>query len=195
MYYFPFLLLTPDNGRNEAIADRLEEEMKMFRTNRPAATDDAMRGLYLLQDNADAILIRVARSNLSAFADEMPALDHHRARDKLKRVLLTLRRMIPDMQHDWPVPGWLDSVAPPTPVDLNDPDFSVPKANSEFLTRLSSLHHQIFLLARHGADHILASRAAGRHADQIPDDMPKKLAWMEKAVAAVNEYTRFLNML
>ena len=112
MYYYPFWLLTPDETRNLSVADRIEEELDRFARQRlafwteledqnlqPAETKESFEGLLDIQREIDGMYLDVARCNLAVLNGPLPQVDHFRIKDKVKKLMGSLRRRCIDLDH------------------------------------------------------------------------------------------------
>ena len=201
MYYYPFWLLTPDETRNASVADRLEEESDRFVEERSELfgllkdpeTKGSLESLTEFQKEADAMFFCVARCNLSILASPLPQVDHLRIKDKIKKLMSSLRRRCVDFDHPWQTAAWADDVYSSgkwegsSAFTTDDPC----AWNSVFLARLSALHHHLYLLRTALEPRLLA----GLNGNSGSVNVTQVLNTCRKISSLVKEYSRFIDSL
>jgi hypothetical protein len=117
-YYFPFWHLTSDDGRNAAVADRIEEaalENDRLLDEEMAEWGDPLLGTFRdirrLRRLSDGLFLELARTKMGVLSHKgLPAIDHARCRDAIRRLLGSARRRLVDVRHPWTVPAFGDGL-------------------------------------------------------------------------------------
>jgi len=194
MYYYPFWLLTSDDGRNAAVADKIEEAAddhdRRLVTECPTDGKDSLRKVMDLRRAADGIYLQLARTRLSAAGSALPLIDHSRFQDAVRRLLSTIRRRSAETQHEWTAPAFGDLLTRSSAWE-NTPALNqgLPVDwNAVAVTRLSDIHRNFHDFCELAQVRILQDR-------EPPGDLDFFLRATRRVSEAVADYCRFLRSL
>lgn len=194
MYYFPFWLLTSDDARNAAVADRIEEaaddwDRRMI-SECHVDVEPALSKLMELRRAVDSIYLQVARTKLSAAGAALPLIDHSRFQDAVRRLLSSIRRRSVETQHEWTVPAFGDILSKPSEWEnSHELDSGTPADwNAVAVRRLSDVHRNFHDLCELVRIRVLQY-------NEPPGDMEASLRATRRVNDAVADYCRFLRCL
>lgn len=155
MYYYPLLLLTSDDVRNNSLADMFQDELSESNSLKNVLYESLendkvqKKSLYDLLEIENIIsksILDVFRSNMNILNSDLPAIDIWRIREKTKRLLTILRRKCQDLLHPFDnytfadnltkSELWEDSVVLGSETDTQ-------LWNSTVLKRISDIHHYL----------------------------------------------------
>ena len=197
IYYSPFWLLTFDDGRNAAVADRIEDTIKEAdrrlqeeaeRFGGPSLRE-RMKELALLRRGVDEIVFQFARTKLSAFGEPLPAIDHSRMRDAVRRLFSSVRRRSLDMIHSWTDSDFADSLHHTQWENNTTLDNGTPvELNNLVISKVSDFHRNVYDFC-----------ALAQYRALEDEEAPREVESLQRAVRKVNEavtdYCQFVRCL
>lgn len=161
MYYFPYLLLSKNDTRNNNIAESLEEELgvmlslkKSFYQSLPQELIKPLYDLLEIMTHNEKILINLFRTNLNIISEELPQIDIFRIRDRLMKLLIIMRIKSKDLLHNLDDIFTFSDIVRKQELWEGFPLFkkeivdieTVVEWNNLLLQRLSNIHENIYKL-------------------------------------------------
>lgn len=161
MYYFPYLLLSKNDTRNNNIAESLEEELgvmlslkKSFYQSLPQELIKPLYDLLEIITHNEKILINLFRTNLNIISEELPQIDIFRIRDRLMKLLIIMRIKSKDLLHNLDDIFTFSDIVRKQELWEGFPLFkkeivdieTVVEWNNLLLQRLSNIHENIYKL-------------------------------------------------
>jgi cob(I)alamin adenosyltransferase len=154
MYSYPFLLMTMDDIRNASLADMFEDELldtlkwktEFYESLPESFPKRALHDLKEIEATITKILLEIFRSHMNILSTKLPAIDVYRVREKLKRLLIMMRRKGVEIMHEYDTEyTFADTVRKLDKWEEHESmrGDNVSDANSVFLNRVSDIHHHL----------------------------------------------------
>ena len=198
VYYFPFWHLTSDDGRNAAVADRIEEAalendrlMDKEISEWCEPLQETFRNIRRLRKLSDGLFLEMARTRMAVLNNrDLPAIDHARCRDAIRRLLSSARRRLADIRHPWTVPAFGDGLFKSSLWE-NSPAFekdSPGEWNAVAVARVSEFHRCV-------ADFCRLSELRALRGEEPPGSLEDFIRVAGRLKELVNDYCRFVRSL